>query len=123
VIKDLIEMCYWSFFSPDESLLCFYSTKEYIAVYDVESRDLRWCHRLKGMAVSHYWMSKPVFHPTKPMMAWIEQCGKNDSEDFSSLKDCGVYICDVSHPNGLPARLECFTGKGINLLSFYFDTN
>lgn len=104
--------------SLDESLLCFYSTKEYIAVFDVESRDLRWYRRLKGDAVNDYWMSKLVFHPTKPMMAWIEQYGKNHNEDFSLLKDCGVYISDVSHPNDLPARLEGFTGKSTNLPSF-----
>jgi hypothetical protein len=114
-IKDLDDRCFWSFLSPDESLLCFFATEDYIAVFDVESRELRWCHRLKGHSANDYWQSKPVFHPTKPMIAWIEQFGKDCRDDFSSLKHCGVYICDTSSQDNLPLRLEEFTGKAFEL--------
>lgn len=115
-IKDLNDGCFWAFLSPDESFVCFYATKEYIAVFDVKSHDLRWCYRLKGHSADEYWANKPIFHPTKPMMAWVEQFGKNDDENFSSLKDCGVCISDVSKLDSIPIRLEGFTGKDIKLL-------
>jgi hypothetical protein len=109
-IHDLETQGYWSYLSPDESLVCFYVTKVYIAVFDVESGNLRWCHRLKGKG-GDYWMEKPAFHPTRPLMAWIEQYGKDGKEDFEPYRDCGVYIVNLSSPENLPVRLEDLTGQ------------
>ena len=109
--SDLKDECFWSYFSPDGSLICFYATKEYIVVYDVQTGDLRWCYKHKGRSASDYWASKPLFHPNHPMIAWVGQFGKDGREDFSSLKHCGVYPVDFSRPDAIPVRVANLEGK------------
>ena len=108
---ELEDECFWSYFNPKASLICFYATKEYIIVYDVDTGNLRWCHKLKGRNSSDYWDSKPVFHPKLPIMAWVGQFGKDDRGDFDSLKHCGVYLVDLSTPNATPERVTGLEGK------------
>jgi hypothetical protein len=110
-LSDLNDECFWSYFSPDGSLICFYASKEYTIVYDVQTGDLRWCFKHKGSSASDYWESKPVFHPSLPMMAWVGQLAKDGREDFDSLKHCGVYLVDLSSPDASPARIANLEGK------------
>lgn len=109
--EELRTECYWAYCSPDESLICFYASKEYIVIFDTQSGDLRWCYRLHGKRVDGYWEQKPIFHPTRPMIAWVGQLGTDNREDFSSLKHCGVYMVDLSDPKALPVRFENLAGK------------
>lgn len=119
--KELKDECYWSYFSPDGSLICFYATREYIIVYDAQSSNLCWCYKLKGKNASDYWVDKPVFHPTLPMMVWVEQFGKDGREDFNARKHCGVYLVNLSRPNANPVRINDLTdNKPLHTLPFMY---
>jgi len=109
-IEDLQKDCYWTFLSPNEDMICYFADKEYIAVYDVQSGNLKWCHRLHGDKIREYWMEKPIFHPTKPLLAWTEQFGK-DREDFDVKRHCSVYFVDLCSPENAPVKIEGVTGK------------
>lgn len=114
---ELEDECFWSYFNPSASLICFYAAKEYIIVYDVNTGNIRWCHKLKGGSTSDYWHSKPIFHPKLPMMAWVGQFGKDGREDFDSLTHCGVYLVDLSTPDATPERVTGLEGKVIHFES------
>ena len=110
---ELEDECFWPYFNLNASLVCFYATKEYIIVYDVDTGNLRWCHKLKGRNTFDYWVSKPVFHPKLPMMAWVGRFGKGRRGDFDSLKHCGIYLADLSTLDATPERVIGLEGKFI----------
>src|SRR3954465_4201140 len=86
------EDAYQCFLSPDESMACFYTSRAYIAIMDVGTKELVWFHQFEG-AVEKYVVRKPLFHPTRRILAWVEHLGK-EGED-SNEKWAGLWMVEM----------------------------
>ena len=103
-LKDIKTDAYQCFFSPDESLACFYANKVYVIVMDVHTGELIWFHQFEG-DVQDYIVRKPLFHPSRRILAWLEQLGK-DGDDFNSREECGMWIVEMDNVDSKPVRLD-----------------
>jgi hypothetical protein len=102
---------YGSFLSPDGSLLCFYISQFLIAIFDVQSHQLKWCHYWKGPRFGDVGIYRPIFHPTKPIVAWLEQHEDHYSQLFPNLKYLRIFISSVDHQNDIPIEVGGFYSK------------
>ncbi|KAF2189399.1 hypothetical protein K469DRAFT_64389 [Zopfia rhizophila CBS 207.26] len=98
-MKNIKEDCYWSFLSPDESMVCFYCSGVYVAVFSTTSSELMWFHQYTKH--DRYSQNKPIFHPSEPVLAWKEKWG----EDKTYSKG-GMFVAHCDGIENKPMLLK-----------------
>jgi len=94
---------YRCFLSPDESMACFYADKVYVCVMDVQSGDLIWFHQFKG-DVSNYVVRKPLFHPYRKVLTWMEELREDD--DGYQKEVHSMWMVQMDSVDSKPVRLD-----------------
>lgn len=95
---------YHCFLSPDESMACFYSSKVYVCVMDVNTGELLWFRQFEG-DVSNYIVGKPLFHPNRRILAWKEQLG-GDGDSAYEMEECGIWVVEMKSVDSEPVKLD-----------------
>jgi hypothetical protein len=94
---------YHCFLSPDESMACFYASKVYVCVMDVQSGELIWFHQFEG-DISHYVVEKPLFHPHRRILTWLEE--RTEDGDSYQKEMNSMWIVEMDSVDSKPVRLD-----------------